>query len=363
MRVAVVVGTRPESIKMSPVVAALRARGVETTVVSSGQHPALVAQALAAFDLAPDVSLPPVRAADLGGRLGALVTELSGALAALAPAVVLVHGDTTTTLAAALAAHHARIPVGHVEAGLRTGDRAEPFPEEDNRRLVDHLSTHCFAPTDRARRALRAEGIPDDRILVVGNPLVDAVRATAARVGGRSCAALPGLESAGLDELGPVVLVTVHRRESWGDPLQRICGVVERLPARVLWPVHPSPEVAPVVRRRLAGVGHVRLVEPLPYQAMVRALLRADLVLTDSGGIQEEGAILGTPTLVLRRATERPEALASGVVRLVGTAADEVADAALRWLRDRPAPAADGGAFGDGHAGERIAAWVVEACR
>jgi UDP-N-acetylglucosamine 2-epimerase (non-hydrolysing) len=361
VKVAVVVGTRPEALKMAPVIRGLRECGLTVTVVASGQHPELTAGALSAFSLAPDVALPPLTSVALAERLGELVIQLGRALAAVRPDLVLVHGDTSTALAGALAAHHHRMALGHVEAGLRSGDRSNPFPEEDNRRLVDHLATICFAPTPRAQRALVAEGIPADRILVTGNPLVDAVRDVSHRVEGRPCASLPELAPFGLDAPGPVVLVTAHRRESWGTTMLRICAAVEQLPARVLWPVHPSPEVDGPVRARLGSAAHVTLCGPLSYPAMIRALLRADLVLTDSGGVQEEGAILGKPTLVLRETTERPEALECGVVRMVGTQTDDVVATARQWIRRSPTLVAEADLLGDGFAGVRIARWIAAA--
>ena len=361
MRVVVVVGTRPEAIKMAPVILGLRDCGVTTVVITSGQHPGLVSQALRSFDLEPDVVLPPVLSRGLGERLGELVWQIARALSQAAPTLVLVHGDTTTTLAAALATHHARVPLGHVEAGLRSGDRASPFPEEDNRRIVDHLANVCFAPTPRAQQTLLSEGIPPDRVLVTGNPLVDAVRATAARVKALPCRHFPELAAHQLDQPGPVVLVTAHRRESWGLAMQRICSIVEQLPARVLWPVHPSPEVSGPVYQRLGDAPHVRLCAPLSYPAMIRALLRSELVLTDSGGVQEEGAVLGKPTLVLRDSTERPEALDSGVVRLVGTRVEDVVAAASMWIRRSPTLVSEGELLGDGRAGVRIARWIAGA--
>lgn len=354
-------GTRPEAIKMAPVVRGLRAAGADVTLLTSGQHPALAHQALTAFGFAPDRALPAVVEGTLGQRLGRLLLQLEPALRDLAPDLVLVHGDTTTTLAGALAAHHSGLVVGHVEAGLRSGDRSSPFPEEDNRRTVDHLASICFAPTPRAERTLLAEGVPRDRVLLTGNPLVDAVREVALRVEGQACEAFPELAPHALDAPGPVVLVTAHRRESWGSGLRRICAIVEQLPGRVLWPVHPSPDVAGPVTERLRSAPHVRLCPPLSYPAMIRALLRADLVLTDSGGVQEEGAVLGRPTLVLRDVTERPEALESGVVRLVGTRVEDVVAAAAGWIRRSPTLLSEGDLLGDGRAGERIARWIVGA--
>jgi UDP-N-acetylglucosamine 2-epimerase (non-hydrolysing) len=346
------VGTRPEAIKLAPVVRALRARGAEVTVCSTGQHPALCGEALAAMGLRADLSLPaPTPGGPLPELLAGLVSSLGDALAAGMPRAVVVHGDTTSTLAAALAASLLRLPLAHVEAGLRTHDRAAPFPEETHRRLVDALADRCYAPTMLARDHLRAEGIDPARIEVSGNPIVDALRSIVSRV-------TPTYDDT------PVVLVTAHRRENL-DALGRICDAVARLAAedvRIVWPVHPNPAVEQVVRGRLSGVGRIALTRPLDYVGFVERLLGARLVLTDSGGVQEEAACLGRPTLVLRRVTERPEVLSTGVVALVGTDPDAIVARAKAWLANPPEPAPGPFPLGDGHAGERIAdsllAWL-----
>ncbi|MCA9492960.1 MAG: UDP-N-acetylglucosamine 2-epimerase (non-hydrolyzing) [Myxococcales bacterium] len=363
MKLLVVVGTRPEAIKMAPVVVGLRNAGVPTVLVTSGQHPRLASEALAVFGLTPDIRLGATERGenDLGLLLSDVIARFSPVLVEQAPTAVLVHGDTTTALGAALAAMALRIPIGHVEAGLRTGDRSTPFPEELNRVLIDRMSTWCFAPTRHARDVLLREGHPEDRVLAVGNPVVDAVRYVQRQVEPTACAEHPELAPLNLDDLSDVVLVTAHRRENVGPPLRRICAAVRRLRARVVWPVHPNPELERIVREELEGVEHVSLVPPLSYPAMVRLMLRAQVVLTDSGGVQEEASVLGRPTLVLRELTERPEVMDGGLVKLVGTASADIVASAATWLERTPTLHADDAPLGDGRAGERIGRWFGSA--
>jgi UDP-N-acetylglucosamine 2-epimerase (non-hydrolysing) len=358
-RVVVVIGTRPEAIKMAPVVRALVALGVRPNVVSTGQHPQLVRQALDVFGLVPDTELRPVPAgADLHTSLAHMVSSIGAHLAARRPDLVLVHGDTTSALAGALAATYNRVLVAHVEAGLRSGVRDEPFPEEVNRLLVDRASNLWFAPTERARQALLAEGCPSEVVFVTGNPVVDAVNFVVGKVGRLRYADLPALP---VIPLTPWILVTSHRRESRGKALESILTVVERLARQgygIVWPVHRIPEVEQAVEARLGALANVQLTGPLPYPAFVRLLLGTSLILTDSGGVQEEAAVLGRPTLVLRSGTERPEVLATGVVRLVGTDVQEIEKTALTWLNNPPTAYA-GSVLGDGKAADRIAAVVA----
>ncbi|MCB9689602.1 MAG: UDP-N-acetylglucosamine 2-epimerase (non-hydrolyzing) [Alphaproteobacteria bacterium] len=363
MKLLVVVGTRPEAIKMAPVVVGLRGVGVPTVLVTSGQHPRLATEALAVFGLTPDIRLEATERGenDLGPLLADVIARISPVLTEEAPSAVLVHGDTTTALGAALAAMSLRIPIGHVEAGLRTGDRSTPFPEELNRVLIDRLSTWCFAPTRRAREILLREGHPEDRVLTVGNPIVDAVRYVQRQVELTACSQHPELAPFDLDDLSEVVLVTAHRRENIGPPLRRICAAVRKIPARVVWPLHPNPELERIVREELEGAEHVTLLPPLSYPAMVRLMLRSQVVLTDSGGVQEEASVLGRPTLVLRELTERPEVLEGGLVKLVGTATADIAAAATTWLDRTPTMHADDAPLGDGRTGERIGRWFGSA--
>jgi UDP-N-acetylglucosamine 2-epimerase (non-hydrolysing) len=361
--VLVVMGTRPEVIKLAPVVQALRAGGLRAPVLATAQHRSLLDQMLAAFDLHPDWDLDCMRP-DQG--LSQLVARALPALEDIVRdsgcRMVLAQGDTTTVFVAALAAFHARVPFGHVEAGLRSGDLAAPFPEEGNRRLASVLARFHFAPTAVARKALLAEGVPDGHIHLVGNTVIDALLGMAARPG------LPWPQ--GLPPLAPgqrLVLVTLHRRENFGAPLERCCRALATFaaahPEAVLaYPVHPNPHVSGPARALLGGLPNVHLLEPLDYPQMVAALRAAWLVVTDSGGLQEEAPALGRPVLVCREVTERPEAVAAGSVRLAGVdGATLLALAGRLW--DDPAEyqamAVPRFPFGDGHAGERIAEVLV----
>jgi UDP-N-acetylglucosamine 2-epimerase (non-hydrolysing) len=361
-KVALVVGTRPEAIKMAPVHRALRAlramTGLEPVLISTGQHRELLASALAPFDLAPDHDLAVMTEGQSPSQVAARVLErLPPLLEEIGPGALLVQGDTTTALAAALAAYHLRLPVGHVEAGLRTYDHAHPFPEEGNRQLVDRLCRWCFAPTEAARANLLAERIDPAAVHVTGNTAVDAVLWALERGPDRP------------EPTDPYLLVTLHRRESFGDPLRALIGAVADFlaaepEATALWPVHPNPNVARAVEEAFAGVDRVRLSEPLGYLDFARALAGCRLVLTDSGGVQEEGPSLGKTVLVARETTERPEALAEGKNRLVGRDRGTVARALAEAWRQEPyrGPLPAPNPYGDGRAGERIAEILAAPC-
>lgn len=355
-RITVVFGTRPEAIKLAPVIHRLRtAAWAEVRVVSTAQHRELTDRMAAWFGITPDRDLDLMRVGQtVPDLLARAIAALHDTLRTERPACVVAQGDTTTVLAAALASHYLGIPFAHVEAGLRTGDVREPYPEELNRIHAARLASLHFAPTERARSNLRGEGVPDARIFVTGNTAVDALRWTLARTA---------------DQPWPVpadrrlLLVTAHRREGFGAPLRQLCTALRRLAGRgdvaILFPVHPNPNVRSLVHAELGEVPAIALHEPLDYPDMVRALRASALVLTDSGGIQEEAPTLGKPVLVLRPTTERPEAVEAGVARLVGRDPDHVV-AAANELLDEPAayaamarPAAP---FGDGHAAERITA-------
>jgi UDP-N-acetylglucosamine 2-epimerase (non-hydrolysing) len=361
--VHLIAGTRPEAIKLAPVVHSMRAAGRITPVlVASGQHPTMVAQALAAFDLVPDVTLPIERAT---GSQPELMTELVRCLDALfaerQPAAVIVQGDTTTTLAGALAAFWRQIPVVHLEAGLRSGDLESPFPEEGNRRLVAQVASRHLAPTPLAAENLRAEGVPADQVLLTGNTVVDAALAVARRKAPWSDDRLAKLVSHASVGLRRIVLVTAHRRESWGAPLDRILAAVRSLLARypdihVVLPSHPNPAVRAQVEAGLAGLDRVTVTDPLPYPDLTRLLAQAYLVLTDSGGIQEEAPSFRVPALVLRDVTERVESLTAGCAKLVGTDTGLIIAEAARLLDNRhrrDAMTASGNPYGDGHAADR----------
>jgi UDP-N-acetylglucosamine 2-epimerase (non-hydrolysing) len=365
----VIIGTRPEAIKTAPVVNALRreAGRITVRVCATGQHRQLLEQALAPFDIVPDVDLAVMQADQTPSRVAAAVlTGLEALLARERPDWVLVQGDTTTVMAAAIAAHHARVRVGHVEAGLRSGDMVNPFPEEANRIVADHLSDLCFAPTVGAVAALRREGIPDDRIVLTGNTVVDALLSVAAQPW------QPGPDNplARLPANGRLILVTAHRRESFGAPLERICQALRQLAAcgdvHIAYPVHLNPNVHAPVTAALGGVPGITLLPPLDYRSLVHLMQRATLILTDSGGIQEEAPSLGVPVLVLRTVTERPEAVAAGTARLVGTDTAAIVAETRRLLDDGAAYAAMRSAanpYGDGHAAERIVAALLAADR
>jgi UDP-N-acetylglucosamine 2-epimerase (non-hydrolysing) len=361
LRVAVVAGTRPEAIKLAPVVRALRARpSVETLFVSTGQHREMLRQVLAAFDLAPDLDLELMRPGqDLHDVTVAALQRLKPVLREWRPGWVVVQGDTTTAMAAALGAFYERVPVAHVEAGLRTNDRYRPFPEELNRRIVDQLSAALFAPTALAREALLREGFPDGRILVTGNTVVDAIQQLRAAGAGRRRDA-GGLD---LDALpGRVVLVTSHRRESFGVGLAAICRALVRVAdhapdVTIVYPVHLNPNVDGPVRAALGGHPRIVLLPPVSYVELVALLERAHLVLTDSGGIQEEAPSFRRPVLVLRDVTERPEGIAAGVAAVVGTGEERIVAETLRLLEDPAAyarMASGANPYGDGQAAERI---------
>jgi UDP-N-acetylglucosamine 2-epimerase (non-hydrolysing) len=370
-------GTRPEAVKLAPVALAMRAAGlVSPVLVASGQHPAMVTQALAAFDLTPDVTLRVERGT---GSQAELLTEMIRQLDALsaerAPAAVLVQGDTTTSLAGALAAFWRRIPVVHLEAGLRSGDLTAPFPEEANRRLIGVFADLHLAPTPRAAAALRTEAAAaataagtttehDDRIVLTGNTVVDALRWMLARIPEphvRPAGLPPSLQ---LRDGAPLVLVTGHRRESFASGLAAVCTALHELAIAhpevdIVYPVHLNPQVQQAVRATLAGVTNVQLCAPLDYEAAIWSMRRSRFVVTDSGGIQEEAPELGKPVLVTRVATERPEAAERGMAIVVGYDAAAITRWANLWLSDdeayrRAVPTCN--PFGDGRAAERCVA-------
>lgn len=328
-------------------------------VCVTAQHRELLDQVLGVFQVAPDWDLDLMRPGQtLFESTSRILSGLEPVVQAERPAMILVQGDTTTTFCGALAGFYFRVPVGHVEAGLRTGDRFQPFPEEINRVLTTHLSSLHFAATESAAANLRAEGVPAARIHVTGNPGIDAVLFVrdALQQGRLNPPQWPFLDPA-----KRLILVTAHRRESFGEGFERICAALAELARRpeiqIVYPVHPNPNVQEPVRRRLAGLANVFLIEPLDYIAFVDLMCRADILLTDSGGIQEEGPSLGKPVLVMREKTERPEAVAAGTARLVGTDPERIAGETLRLLAD-PAEyermSRIHNPYGDGRASARI---------
>jgi UDP-N-acetylglucosamine 2-epimerase (non-hydrolysing) len=366
----VVVGTRPEAIKLAPLVRALRdRRALEPVLVSTGQHRQMLDQALGVFGLTPDVDLalmtPGQTLHDVTGRT---LAGMRDALRDCRPSWVVVQGDTTTAFASALAAFYEKLPVAHVEAGLRSGERYSPFPEEVNRRLVDQLSDVLFAPTEPARQLLLKEGFPADRVHLTGNTAVDAILAAREIVRSRGVL-VPGLPEAAVRGRR-LVLVTAHRRESFGPGLEAMCRAMLRIvrarpEACVVYPVHLNPNVDGPVRRLLEGRPGVVLLPPLPYLEFVALMDRAHFILSDSGGVQEEAPALRKPVLVMRDVTERPEGVAAGLARLVGTSEDRIFQEAERLFSDRQhyeRMAAGHNPYGDGTAAVRIAEVLEKGC-
>jgi UDP-N-acetylglucosamine 2-epimerase (non-hydrolysing) len=362
-KVLTVLGTRPEAIKMAPIIKVLRdhAAHVQEITCVTGQHRELVDDVLRFFDVVPkydldlmmpDQALPDLTAKALGALTEVIVREN--------PDMVLVQGDTTTAMAASLAAFYQRVPVGHVEAGLRTHNRYRPFPEEINRRLISVLATFHFAPTQRARETLLLEGIPPEQVYLTGNPVVDALLMV---LDGEPNAPLPRNP-----EEAKLILVTAHRRESVGRSLQQICQAVEEIAARnsdveILYPVHPNPNVHAQVHALLSGKERVNLVLPMLYPEFVRVMARSYLILTDSGGIQEEAPVLGRPVLIMREETERVEGILEGNARVVGADAMKIIAETERLLHDRDAYeglSKSGSPYGDGKAADRIVRIILE---
>ena len=364
-RVLVVFGTRPEAIKMAPVVERLRARPHDavTLVCATGQHREMLDQVTRLFGIEPDLDLQLMRPAQTLSDLTAdAVRAFDGCLERLAPDAVLVQGDTTTAMACALASFYRKIPVGHVEAGLRTGNRYRPFPEEINRRVITTLASWNFAPTARAVAALSAESVEPATIHLTGNTVIDALLEITCRP------EAPG-ESPPFPSPGRrLVLVTAHRRESFGKPFEDLCTALRDIALRhadveIVYPVHLNPNVQAPVRRILGAVERVHLIEPQAYLPFARLMSRSTLILTDSGGVQEEAPALKVPVLVMREETERPEAVEAGVARLVGTDPGRIVSEASRVLSseaERQKMAAGASPFGDGHAASRIVGILLD---
>jgi UDP-N-acetylglucosamine 2-epimerase (non-hydrolysing) len=371
--IVVFMGTRPEAVKLAPVVAALRgADDLRCIVVATGQHKEMFRQAAKPLGLSISADLDVMRPnQSLAGLTSRLMDGIDGWLGSARPDLALVQGDTTTVLVASLACFYRRIPVGHVEAGLRTSNIWSPFPEEVNRRLAAPLVTLHFAPTEAARAALLREGIPEDTIAVTGNTVIDALRIEIATQ------AADAVLRARIDqELGlllgsdwaqvPTVLITGHRRENFGNGIEQICQAIAALADRFqdhrfVYPVHLNPNVLAHVKRLLGSLANVRLITPLCYRNFVALMARCRLVLTDSGGVQEEAPSLGKPVLVMRDTTERPEGVAAGTAVLTGANAQAIVDHTRRLLTDEGAYRSMANArnpYGDGHAAERIVARI-----
>jgi UDP-N-acetylglucosamine 2-epimerase (non-hydrolysing) len=370
--VAVFMGTRPEGIKMAPVIAALQRSGdLDCRVVATGQHREMFQQVAEQFGFGVDVDLAVMRPHQtLAGLTARLMEKIDGWLEQGHPDMALVQGDTTTVLVAALACFYRRIPIGHVEAGLRTGDIWSPFPEEVNRRLASPIVTLHFAPTESAKAALLKEGVAEATIEVTGNTVIDALFMELAQQ--ESPAVRAGVDGALSSLLGadwgevPFVLITGHRRENFGEGIRQICEAITTLARRYpdhrfVYPVHLNPNVKGEVNRMLGGLANVRLIEPQGYRNFVALMARCRLVLTDSGGVQEEAPSLGKPVLVMRDTTERPEGVEAGTALLVGPHAGSIVEHTIRLLDDREAYEAMANAanpYGDGHAAERVVARV-----
>lgn len=365
LKILFVFGTRPEAIKLCPVVRHLRCRAdFLARICVTAQHRLLLDQVMEAFGVVPDYDLGAMVAGQtLFQSTSRIMAGLEPVLVAECPDMVLVQGDTTSTFCGALAGFYHRVPVGHVEAGLRTGDISQPFPEEMNRVLTTRLSSLHFAATEGAAKNLLAEGVSKNRIAVTGNTGIDAVLYVNEKL---QRGELRGSDWPQLDGSRKLIVVTAHRRESFGEGFERICSALIRLARRpdvqIVYPVHPNPNVLQPVSRRLSGLDNVILTEPLTYVPFVDLMRRAHILLTDSGGIQEEGPSLGKPVLVMREKTERPEAVNVGTVRLVGTDPDCIVRETERLLDDPveyQRMSRIHNPYGDGQASRRIADLIV----
>jgi UDP-N-acetylglucosamine 2-epimerase (non-hydrolysing) len=367
-RVLVVFGTRPEVVKLGPVIDALAAdASLEVRLLATAQHRDMLDGVMRVFGIRPDFDLDVMtenqRLADVTAKC---VVGIDRIVQAERPAMTIAQGDTTTVLATALASYYHRVPFGHVEAGLRTADKFAPFPEEMNRRVSGVLGDLHFAPTQQARENLLREGVAAASIHVCGNTVVDAVQRIAA--GGSGAAALPPDLAAFLATASLPVLVTAHRRESFGAPLQSVCRALREIAdsdsrVGIVFPVHPNPNVRATVHEILDGHARIKLCEPVDYLQFVQLMQRSHLILTDSGGVQEEAPSLGKPVLVLREKTERPEGIAAGVARLVGTDRRTIVTVALELLGSPEAyrrMIASVNPYGDGRSGARIAALIKD---
>ncbi len=371
-RVIVIFGTRPEAVKMAPVIKALRNHPdrIEPLVCVTAQHREMLDQVLEAFEITPDIDLnlmlPDQKLSALTARI---FTALDPVLTEQQPDWLLIQGDTTTVMAAAIMGYYKQVKIGHVEAGLRTHDKWQPFPEEINRRIAGVVADLHFAPTENNRQNLLREGISDEIIKVTGNTAIDALHFISQKPAPPEVLRLLN-ELEATNGQRRLVLVTAHRRENFGQPIQDICQALRRLAEAyqdeisLVYPVHLNPNIQEPVYQTLSGISNIRLLPPFDYLPLVHLMKHATLILTDSGGIQEEAPSLGVPTLVLRERTERQEGVAAGTLKLVGTNPDDIFSSAQRLLDDPQFHAAMAGAvnpYGDGHAAERIVAALLAA--
>ncbi len=364
-KVLTVFGTRPEAIKMAPVVKALADdEGIDAKVCVTAQHRQMLDQVLDLFDIKPDYDLNLMREGQtLGDLTSGILQSIGTVFDDWRPDAVLVHGDTTTTLAASLAAFYRYIPVGHVEAGLRTGNVWSPWPEELNRRVTDAVSSWLFAPTEQSKHNLFSEGAPASHVVLTGNTVIDALLQVTRKLGyDTALRDSVGARYPFLDPSRRLILVTGHRRESFGEPFQNVCQALRQIALKyddvqLVYPVHLNPNVRTPVNAVLRDLPNVHLIDPQDYLPFVYLMTKAYLIITDSGGIQEEAPALGKPVLVTRETTERPEAVRAGTARLVGTNTERIVSAVRGLLDDRAeyvAMAHANNPYGDGHAAERI---------
>jgi len=364
MKILSVFGTRPEAVKMAPVIRELaQTPNIESRVCVTAQHRQMLDQVLSLFDIKPDYDLDLMREDQSLAELSAAIfTHLDPILSEFKPDWVLVQGDTTTVAITALVAYYRRILVGHVEAGLRTYDKWQPFPEEINRRVAGVIADLHFAPTEWAKQNLLREGTSEKAIAVTGNPVIDALQFVAKQSEPEEVTKL--IRKLGIgnrESVKRLILVTAHRRENFGKPLEEVCNALKQLASRgdaeIIYPVHLNPNVQEPVYRILKDVNHITLLPPLDYLPLVGLMKRSTLILTDSGGIQEEAPAFGIPVLVLREVTERPEGIEAGTLKLVGTATRHIVEEARRLLDDKSAYAEMAKAanpFGEGHAAQNI---------
>ncbi len=360
--IQLIFGTRPEAIKLAPLALAIRERGLPTSVVVTGQHRGMLDQVLEAFDITPDHDLNVMAPnQSLEALTARLLTQISAVISAEKPSVVIVQGDTTTAMTGALAAFYSKVPIGHVEAGLRSGNMQEPWPEEANRKIISAIADYHFAPTSRAAQALLDENVSARNVFVTGNTVIDALKWMNARIDGGQASSAEADEIIAWAGGRRLVLVTCHRRENFGEPLHDIIDALLALSRRsdvaIVMPVHLNPNVSKAVNERLGKMPSIRLLPPLDYLTMIRLMSACDIVLTDSGGLQEEAPAFGKPVLVMRNTTERPEGVDAGTARLVGTSTASITHAVMSLLDDSDAYLAMAKAhnpFGDGTSCKQI---------